>query len=64
MREFIDWMKGKKTYFVSAAGDVVMFAGFMGWVPPDQVKLWLSFLGLGLVATMRAAMAKSERVLR
>ena len=58
MQEIIDWLKGKKVYFICASA---ILAAFTGWLQ-DEISLIqfveAIFIALGAMA-LRAGMAKT-----
>lgn len=59
MFNLVEWLKGKKTYFMALGVAVVAFAQYMGWLSNEAAVMLYGLLGAGGVATMRAAIAKN-----
>ena len=60
MQKIINFLSGKKTYFIAFIGAVLNFSVAMGWVSPDnlaEINAVLIALGLGAV---RAGISKVE----
>lgn len=55
MAKFAEFMAGKKTYFLAAAGAIVQGLVFGGVLTQEQATPILGFLGFGAAATLRAA---------
>lgn len=55
MDKFFDFIKGKRTYFLAAAGAVVQGLVFAGVLTQEQATPILGFLGFGAAASLRAA---------
>ena len=53
----IDWLKGKKTYFVAAIVALVALCRYFGVEIPDYVWALLAAVGLG---SLRAGVQKGE----
>ncbi len=56
--KIVQWFEGKKTFFLCAAGVVVIGAQWVGKLTPDQSKSLLEILGFGTAAALRSAVAK------
>lgn len=50
----MNWLKGKKTYFVAAGMAVVQVAHMLGYLDADTTGNLLKLLGAGGVATLAA----------
>jgi len=50
----MDFLKGKKTYFVAAGAAVVVFAQSIGLLPSEIADTLLALLGAGGAATLGA----------
>lgn len=59
----MDWLKGKKTYFVASIAAVLAFADAMGWPVPEWVYLALTAAGLYTVRKAIAGQPGSGRTL-
>lgn len=57
MTAILDFLSGKKTYFVAAVTAALAIADAMGYMVPAPVYAVLAALGL---TTLRAAAAKAE----
>lgn len=55
MDKFFDFIKGKRTYFLAAAGAIVQGLVFAGVLSQEQATPILGFLGFGAAASLRAA---------
>jgi hypothetical protein len=51
----LDFLKGKKTYILAAAGGVIIFGYILGWIDSTVANVLLGLLGFGGLATLRAA---------
>ncbi len=51
-----DFLDGKKTYLQAAAAALVFGAMQMGWIDMAMGNTILGFLGIGVVASLRAGM--------
>ena len=58
--QIIGFLKGKKTYILSALGAVIAFAYFMGWVDYQIAEQLLALLGFCSLAALRAGVNKSN----
>lgn len=55
MDKFKDFLLGKKTYILAAAGAIVQGLVFAGVLTQEQATPILGFLGFGAAASLRAA---------
>lgn len=55
MSSFLKFFEGKKTYFASAAGAIVVGLVFGGILTEEQATPILAFLGFAGIAGLRAA---------
>jgi len=55
MGKFNEFMAGKRTYIMAAAGAIVQGLVFAGVLTQEQATPILGFLGFGAAATLRAA---------
>lgn len=55
MGKFGEFLAGKKTYILAAAGAIVQGLVFAGVLTQDQAAPILGFLGFGAAASLRAA---------
>ena len=58
MTNLLDWLQGKKTYFLSAAGALVVFAKLLGWIDEVTASTLFVLLGFGTGAALRSGMKK------
>lgn len=58
MQELIDFLKGKKTYFVAFFAAVAQFALAMSWITLETYITIMGFLVPAGAMTYRAGMAK------
>jgi hypothetical protein len=54
----VNWLMGKKTYFVALGIALDVFAHQMSWCSDNTFQAILGFLGAGGVAAMRSAVAQ------
>ncbi len=52
----VEFLKGKKTYLQAAAAALVAGAMQLGWIDVAMANTILTFLGIGIVALLRAGM--------
>ena len=55
MGKFGDFLAGKRTYILAAAGAIVQGLVFAGVLTQEQANPILGFLGFGAAASLRAA---------
>lgn len=55
MDSFTEFLKGKRTYLLAAAGAIVQGLVFAGVLTQEQATPLLGFFGFGAAATLRAA---------
>lgn len=55
MGKFTEFLSGKRTYILAAAGAIVQGLVFAGVLTQEQATPILGFLGFGAAATIRAA---------
>jgi len=60
MSFILNLLSGKKTYSIALVAAAVQFAVMVGWLDQETANYILTFLGIGGVATMRAAISKAE----
>lgn len=56
MQEFIDWLKGKKTYLVAFVAAVLAGMLQMGWITLETYTIIMGFLVPGGIMALRAGM--------
>lgn len=60
MKEIVEWLKGKKTYFIAATIGIVAALQYLGVEIPEWVYALLAALGLG---SLRAGVNNTTKVL-
>jgi hypothetical protein len=55
MDKVMEFLKGKKTYFIAGAGAVIQGLALAGVITQDQANQVLVLLGFGGFASLRAA---------
>ena len=58
LKTMIEWLKGKKTYFIGVGIGVVVALRYIGVIDDQTFDAFLTLLGAGGLVTMRAAIAK------
>lgn len=64
MKDFIEYLKGKKTYIaavIAAAFNVVILFGWLGPLTAEQIIAIEALLGALLGTTLRAGMKKAPK---
>ena len=54
----LNWLSGKKTYFVALGVGLVAVLQYLGWISNEAAMTLYGLLGATGMATMRAGMAK------
>lgn len=62
MKTVIDFLEGKKTYFVAIMVAAVAVAVGAGWIDKNTAALLYGLLGAGGIATLRAAVGRIPKV--
>ena len=60
MIEIIQWLQGKKSYFVALIGGLVFTCNLLGYMPDAMMWQILVALGITGVATLRAGMKSGK----
>jgi hypothetical protein len=61
VKEMIDWLKGKKSYIVSALIAAVQLAFMMGYIDEATRDALLALLGAGAISTVAAKMNRISK---
>jgi len=56
----MNFLKGKKTYFIATIGVLVFISARLGFLTPEVEKAIYEALGIGALFTLRAAIKKVE----
>lgn len=55
MKKVIEYLKGKKTYFIALAMGVITAVEFLGWIDSATAGTLYMILGAGGLASLRAS---------
>lgn len=55
MKQVIEFLKGKKTYFVALGVAITSAAVYLGWIDGETATVIYGLLGAGGLASLRAA---------